>query len=119
MSPKFNLQTYLAAGTPESLMRLLSFICVITGCIFIFSIIFYLIFSLIQGMQINLVGIAACVSAGATLIGTGIAGKAYQKRFEQYTTYTEDGGYESNDGVPLNKKTNLPPGIGEADTEGV
>ena len=76
------LGRYLEASSNESLMRLLSFLAVMTGCAFITGIIFYVIYSLVNGQTIDLMGVAACVGSAATFVGTGIAGKAYQKKVE-------------------------------------
>jgi len=79
---KFNLHSYLMADTQESLMRLLSFIGVVTTCLFVISLMFYIIYSAINKFTINLMEVAACISAAATLSGVFVAGKVYQKKIE-------------------------------------
>jgi len=114
---------YLENDTVESLMRLLSLIAVITGCLFIVGIIFYIIYNLVTGnaADIDLLGVAACVGSGATFVGTGIAGKAYQKKIE-YSTFQ----YKYQDEIEnrfFNRQNQLMNNqqeeYGEGDTEGI
>lgn len=78
-----NLKKYLEGGTKESLMRLMSLMIVITGCVSMLVIVAAAAYSLIRFQQVGL-DLAAMMVADAGWIAIGITGK-YKQTTQQIT----------------------------------